>query len=423
MAATTTPLPFFGWRVVWAAFTLAVFGWGIGFYGPPIFLHEVVARTGWSVPFVSSAITLHFLVGAVVVANLAALYGRFGVPAVTVAAAVFLALGILGWAYADAPWQLLAAAVLSGVGWVGLGAAALNAIVAPWFVRTRTKALSMAYNGSSIGGVIMSPLWVTLIAWYGFGAATALIGGVMLAVVCLLAWKVLTKSPQRLGQLPDGDAGDGGNGATVAASTVEARPGSALWRNRTFTTLAAAMALGLFAQIGLLAHLYSILVPPLGAQGAGLAMALATAVAIAGRMLVAHMIGAHTDRRLAACASYLVQVTGSIVLIVSAGENAVLLLLGVVLFGSGIGNATSLSPLIAQVEFAEADVQRAVSLMVACAQTTYAFAPAAFGLARVFDPGGISWLPAGAAGVFVLAAAAQVLAIICMLAGRRPGAR
>ena len=47
------------------------------------------------------------------------------------------------------------------------------------------------------------------------------------------------------------------------------------------------MALGLFAQIGLVAHLFSLLVPALGAQQAGLAMGLATALAIAGRTLSA----------------------------------------------------------------------------------------------------------------------------------------
>ena len=75
--------PFFGWRVVWAAFLLAVFGWGVGFYGPPIFLHAVLERTGWPLALVSGAVTFHFLVGAAVVANLARLYGRFGLPAVT----------------------------------------------------------------------------------------------------------------------------------------------------------------------------------------------------------------------------------------------------------------------------------------------------------------------------------------------------
>ena len=34
-----------------------------------------------------------------------------------------------------------------------IGAAAINAIVAPWFVRRRPAALSAAYNGASVGGV------------------------------------------------------------------------------------------------------------------------------------------------------------------------------------------------------------------------------------------------------------------------------
>ena len=37
---------------------------------------------------------------------------------------------------------------------------------------------------------------------------------------------------------------------------------------RRFLTLAAGMALGLFAQVGLLTHLFSLLVPALGAQAA-----------------------------------------------------------------------------------------------------------------------------------------------------------
>ena len=50
------------------------------------------------------------------------------------------------------------------------------------------------------------------------------------------------------------------------------------------------------------------------------------------------------------------------------------------LFGAGIGNATSLPPLIAQSEFAR-DVAR-VPLIVAIAQAAYAFAPAIFGALR-----------------------------------------
>src|SRR4051812_49269180 len=63
---------FYGWRVVAGTFVLAVFGWGLGFYGPPVYLHAVHETRGWSLALVSAAVTAHFLVGAVVVANLPA---------------------------------------------------------------------------------------------------------------------------------------------------------------------------------------------------------------------------------------------------------------------------------------------------------------------------------------------------------------
>jgi hypothetical protein len=126
---------------------------------------------------------------------------------------------------------------------------------------------------------------------------------------------------------------------------------------------------------------------------------------------------AGADRRLIACASYLVQIVGSLAFIAAAGSNVSLLIAGVLLFGVGIGNATSLPPLIAQVEFVPDDVPRVVSLIVAGSQAAYAFAPAAFGLIREFDPS--AGAASGAAPMFFVAAALlQALAIAAYLAGR-----
>ena len=404
---------FFGWRIVSAAFVLAIFGWGAGFYGPPIYLHAVISRTHWSLGFVSAAVTLHFLIGAVVVANLPALHRRFGVPLVTAAGAVALALGVLGWALAREPWQLLLATLPSGAGWVAMGAAAVNAIVAPWFVAKRPAALAMAYNGASIGGVVFSPLWVLLIDEFGFAAAAAAVGVVMVVVVGALSRGIFALTPERLGQQPDGATHL--TAPKSAGMNAPMLPGRAFWRSPRFLTLAAGMALGLFAQIGLIAHLFSLLVPALGEQGAGLAMGGATAAAIGGRSLVNLLMPAGADRRLIASASYLVQVGGSLLLILAAGSDVPLLLLGVACFGLGIGNATSLPPLIAQVEFVREDVQRAISLIVAIAQGSYAFAPAAFGAIRALSPEAGSDVPL----VFAAAAGLQLLAIGSFLLGRR----
>ncbi len=412
------PVTFYGWRVVSATFILAVFGWGLGFYGPPVYLHAVREARGWSLALVSTAVTVHFLIGAIVVANLPKLYRCFGVPAVSKAAAISLGTGITGWAMAREPWQLFAATLLSGPGWVGMSAAAINAIVSPWFIRTRPAALAMAYNGASIGGVVFSPLWVAAIGLMGFPVAAAMIGVVMTITIWVLADLMFSKTPQQMGLTPDGDA-PGAAAASVTSPSGKPLPGSQLWRDRRFLTLSAGMALGLFAQIGLIAHLFSLLVPALGAQLAGLAMGGATAAAIAGRTLVGWLMPVGADRRLVACTSYVVQIVGSIALLVAGGTNIPLLLSGVILFGAGIGNATSLPPLIAQVEFVKDDVPRVVALIVAISQGAYAFAPAAFGLIRELTPQAIHGSAHAEPYFFVGAALVQVLAIGSFLAGRR----
>lgn len=417
------PLPrttaFYGPTVVRTAFVIALFGWGVGFYGPPVFLYAVVARTGWPLAGVSAAVTLHFLWGAAVVACLPWIHRRVGIAAATAGGAMALALGAWGWAVASQPWQLALAALLTGGGWVPLGAAGINAIVSPWFARQRPMALAKAYNGASVGGMLLSPLWVALIGAFGFAAATAMVGLAMLAVVLPLAWRVLPQTPAARGEGVDGEPG----GAATAPAPVPlgghaAPPAPRLWLDRAFITLAGAMALSLFAQIGLVAQLLSLLAPAMGAQAAGGMMALATGCGMAGRLVMARLLRPATDRRVAASAGYAVQALGTGALLLAAPGQWLLIVPGVVLFGLGIGNATSLPPLIAQAEFARDMVPRVVARCVALSQGLYAFAPAVLALLLVQGHAAVS-LGVGTQTFFGAVLGIQALAIACMLAGRR----
>ena len=67
-----------GWRVVIACFTIAMFAWGIGFYGHGVFLAELRAARGWPASLISGAATLYYFVGALAVIYVSDAVRRFG---------------------------------------------------------------------------------------------------------------------------------------------------------------------------------------------------------------------------------------------------------------------------------------------------------------------------------------------------------
>lgn len=59
-----------------------------------------------------------------------------------------------------------------------------------------------------------------------------------------------------------------------------------------------------------------------------------------GRFVVARAMPAQVDRRIVVCAAYAVQLVESMLLLVANESQIAMILLGVVLFGSGIGKPT-----------------------------------------------------------------------------------
>jgi predicted MFS family arabinose efflux permease len=166
----------------------------------------------------------------------------------------------------------------------------------------------------------------------------------------------------------------------------------------------------LFAQTGLVAHLVSVLTPELGRQGAGLAAGTSGIAAVVGRLAVGWRATGTSNWRAIASYSLVAQALGCGVLLLSHGNSSTLLVLGVVLFGLGVGNAISVPPVIANFEFSEKDAARAVALIVAISQGAYAIAPTVFGLFRQF------WCDQT---IFVTAIIIQLAAIFAYLLGHR----
>src|SRR6267143_4254574 len=89
-----TLLPYHGWLVVAAAFLVALYGFGLGFYGPGIYLVALNSLHGWPVDELSSAITTYYVLGATLLFFwVGQLFDRYGARKMVLVGTVAMACG------------------------------------------------------------------------------------------------------------------------------------------------------------------------------------------------------------------------------------------------------------------------------------------------------------------------------------------
>jgi len=377
-ASVVPPAPmsklYHGWLVVGAAFLVGMFGFGLGFYGPGIYLVGLRARHGWSTEELSSAITAYYLLGAALLfLIIGPLFDRWGARSVVTIGAVAMASGVVLLTLTTSLWQAYASFSVMSFGWATMSGAAINIIVAPWFESRRGLALSWAMNGASAGGVVIAPLLVLSMSRFGFAAGLDMAAAAMLALLIPVA--LLALRPKRPDEHDEADLRSGlgqvSPPKTSPDKIAEFRVGTVL-RSRAFITASIPFALGLTAQVGLLTHQVAFLSPVIGTIAAGWAVGLTTFAAVVGRVAAGFVLDRY-NRRIVASLNFVMQAFG--IWILAAATGSFMLYLGCLLFGAGVGNATSLPGLIVQQEFPKQHFARIVSLIVAINQFSFAFGP------------------------------------------------
>jgi MFS family permease len=401
---------FYGWNVVGATFVMALGSFGLGFYGIAVYVATLQQLHGWSASMVSAPVTVYYVAGALLTAAIASVYERFGSRIVVATGAVAMAAGVATLGVVSRPWQLYPVFVVMSVGWGAMSGAAINIILAPWFQQRRGLAVSLAFNGATLGGVLVTPGLIHLVGAFGFARALTIAALVLLVVLLVIAAAVMRSGPDTLGLGPDGEP----------ARTAPAGPpagGDRRWRRdalRTwrFWSVSAPFALGLAAQVGVLTHLVALVTPALGTGGAARAVSTTTAAALVGRLATGFVVD-KVNRRLVACATLVVQLAGLALL--SRDPSPVGVYAGCVLFGLGVGNLTTLPGLILAVEWPRQRFSGLVGLVVGINQLTFAFGPSLVGVVR-------DW--AGTYGAALGACAAlQAISATLILLGPGPTAK
>ncbi len=390
-----TSIRYDGWRIVAVCFLVATFGWGFGFYGQSVYVAELHRLHGWPASLISSGTTFFYLFGALIVALVNEAVRAFGPRNCLLGGILALAAAAIMMGQATAPWQLYLADALLAFGWAGTSLAIITNTLGLWFDHKRGMAISLALNGASFGGIVGVPLLVAAIGRFGFPSAMIVAAVTMLVLTIPVVLIVVGRPPARGGMAAE----------LVATQALSASKVRALaLRDVAFLSVSIAFALVLFAQVGFIVHLIAFLDPVIGRQQAATAVALLTAMAMAGRVLFSTVID-RLNQRLASAISFASQAVALVIVINS--RNEVLLIAACALFGFSVGNLITLPSLIVQREFEARSFGVLISLITAINQVTYAFGPGVVGLLR--DASGSYALPFYGCIGLELAAAALIM--------------
>ena len=236
-----------------------------------------------------------------------------------------------------------------------------------WFDSKRPLALSLALNGASSGGILVTPVLVLAIAHYGF--AEAMKGSAILMAIVLIPiiafWVKRPPVPVAAGP------------AMPQTATLATRRGAL--RSLHLWSVVAPMAMALTAQVGFLVHQIALLEPMLGRAQVGLSVAALTIAAIVGRFGLG-ALATRLDMRRFTAWSVLSQAAALLAMTLTTDATA--LFMACAVFGLSAGNLLTLPALMIQREFQPASFGMLVGLSWAICQFTYSFGPGLLGVLR-----------------------------------------
>ena len=363
-APDESSLAYFGWRVVFACFLMALACWGFGLYGHAVYLAELQRLYGWPPSLIAGASTASYLLNAALVIFTHNALARFGARRFVLFGVAALVAAIVMLALARELWQVYAAYLTMSFGWLGLGLVTIPTIISQWFTRKRGLAISLALNGASFGGIVVAPALVTLIALTGFTRAMLIAAA---TTVAILVPAVLLWVPAQ---------------AAMGAPAPSAQPG---WTRRDalaslpFWTVSGPFALALIAQVAFIVHQIAFMEPIVGRAQAALSVSVMTSFAVIGRLTLGSVVD-RLDPRAISSVSMFSQAAALFAM--TQTSNATLLLVCCAVYGFSVGNIITLPALIVQREFPPAAFALVLGLSTAIGTFAGAIGPGLIGLIR-----------------------------------------
>jgi MFS family permease len=393
---------FYGWRIVAACMIANFFGNALGLFGVGVYLKALSDARGWPVGQLSGGITLFLVVSALLMLPVGKTIAKYGPTPIILLGAGAMAAGVVGIGFAGTIVEAWFAFAVMGVGWASLSAAAMAAVIAPWFEKHQGRAVSLAAIGASVGGIVGVPVLLYGIARAGL-ATTVVIAAIAIVIVLVpIAIFVMKRSPRDLGLFPDGALAASEKKHESAEWTV--RSAARTWKLWTVTI---ASGIGMFVQVGFLSHQVSILSAELSPFLVSMTASATAIAALAARLGLAGLVDGLDQRALSATVLVL---AAAVFCALALFPVQWVLIVGSVIWGVTMSNVTILSAIIVRREFGARSFGTVFGFASTIIQLATALGPSFYGVLR--EASSSYQLP------LLIAAALDVVAAVIVWSGR-----
>jgi MFS family permease len=381
--------------------TLAVtetVSFGVLYYAFTVFITPMQAELGWSRAALTGAFSLAQLVSGLAAIPVGRWLDRHGPRLLMTIGSCVAMLLVLAWSKVENLWlfYLIWAAI-------GLAGAAVLyepafVVVANWFVRKRSRALTVLTFLAGFASVIFIPLAGWLVESQGWRAALVTLAAILGAVTIPLHVLILRRRPADLGLQPDGVQSSGfgvrSSGAadhrseattpnpeprTPNATEERSVPVREALRGSVFRWMAAAFFLNALGQIALHVHLVPYLTERgYGAEFAATVAGLVGIMALPGRLILTPL-GDRVPRAYLTAFIFLLQALALVVLLTVQSTAGVAVY--VVLFGAGFGAVTPMRAALVAEFYGPAHYGSISGVLAFCITVARALGPVSVGIA------------------------------------------
>jgi MFS family permease len=195
---------FYGWWIVLASAILNVLAGGTFYYGFTIFFNPIRDTFRWSAAVTSVAFVFQRLESGLLGPVAGYLVDRTGPRKLMLAGWAVVGIGFLLMSRINSLWAFYCSFVIIATGFSFGSFVVLNTIVALWFEKKRSRAMTFIYLGFGASGTLV-PLIALAIEQFGW-RETLTVLAVVLWIIGILLSLVMRHKPEQYGLLPDGRA-------------------------------------------------------------------------------------------------------------------------------------------------------------------------------------------------------------------------